>query len=88
MGKVIILHFSIIFPLCSLRFHKSINMFQLLFDTHADFTHAVCLLEGVDLDGISTVGPPLTIQVDTLDVLVGVLLRLLPQGISVKLICM
>ena len=62
-------------------------MYQISFDTHEDYVHALSILENVDLDGVSTIGPPLTIQVNTLDVLCGVVLRLLPQGINLYIIC-
>ena len=62
-------------------------MFQISFDTHEDYLHAISILEDAGLDGVSTVGPPLTIQVDTLDVMCGVVLRLLPQGINMYITC-
>ena len=78
---------SLTFLLLAFAKLSRIKMYHLSFDTHEDYLHAISLLEDAGLEGVSTHGPPLTIQVDTLDVMCGVLLRLLPQGINVYIQC-
>ena len=80
----VLVTFALYFAFCTDCFIST--MFHLHFDSHADFQHAISLLEGADLDGIS-ISQPLTLQVHTLGDLTSVLLRLLPQGLNIYIVC-